>query len=79
MSEKTLDKSKCINGSYGWIVVIITMLVGFVPGSNMAKLVSIAPVISVNFGFDEATLALFGESTAFQSPLSKIWLVSYAQ
>lgn len=29
--------------------------------------------------FDEATLALFDESTAFQSPLSKIWLVSYAQ
>ncbi len=29
--------------------------------------------------FDEATLALFGESTAFQAPLSKIWLVSYAQ
>lgn len=29
--------------------------------------------------FDEATLALFAESTAFQSPLSKIWLVSYAQ
>lgn len=58
MSEKTLDKSKCINGSYGWIVVIITMLVGFVPGSNMAKLVSIAPVISANFGFDEATLGL---------------------
>lgn len=29
--------------------------------------------------FDEATLALFGESTAFQAPLSKIWLLSYAQ
>ena len=29
--------------------------------------------------FDEATLELFDESTAFQSPLSKIWLVSYAQ
>lgn len=29
--------------------------------------------------FDEATLDLFGESTAFQSPLSKIWLLSYAQ
>ncbi len=28
--------------------------------------------------FDEATLELFEESTAFQSPLSKIWLVSFA-
>ena len=29
--------------------------------------------------FDEATLDLFDQSTAFQSPLSKIWLVGYAQ
>ena len=29
--------------------------------------------------FDDATLELFSESTAFQSPLSKIWLVGYAQ
>ena len=29
--------------------------------------------------FDEATLALFDESTAFQSPLSKIWEIGYAQ
>ena len=29
--------------------------------------------------FDEETLDLFAESTAFQSPISKIWLVSYAQ
>ena len=29
--------------------------------------------------FDEATLKLFDESSAFQSPLSKIWLLSYAQ
>lgn len=29
--------------------------------------------------FDEATLELFSQSTAFQSPLSKIWLLSYAQ
>ena len=29
--------------------------------------------------FDDATLELFSESTAFQSPLSKIWLLSFAQ
>ena len=29
--------------------------------------------------FDEKTLALFDESTAFQSPLSEIWEIGYAQ
>ena len=29
--------------------------------------------------FDEETLALFDESTAFQSPLSEIWEIGYAQ
>lgn len=29
--------------------------------------------------FDEASYALFDQSTAFQSPLSKIWLIGYAQ
>lgn len=49
MSEKILDKSKCIDGSYGWIVVLFTMLVGFVPGSNMAKAIALAPVVCENF------------------------------
>lgn len=54
MSEKALDKSKCIDGSYGWIVVLVTMLVGFVPGSNMAKAISLAPVVCMTFGLNEA-------------------------
>lgn len=58
MSEKTLDKSKCIDGSYGWVVVLFTMLVGFVPGSNMAKAISIAPVICQNFMIDSATFGV---------------------
>ena len=49
------DKSKCVDGSYGWIVVVFTMLVGFVPGSNMAKAISIAPIVCQNFMIDEAT------------------------
>ena len=58
MSETSLDKSKCIDGSYGWIVVIFTMLVGFVPGSNMAKAISLAPVVCMQFGINEATFGL---------------------
>lgn len=58
MSEQARDKSKCINGSYGWVVVLFTMLVGFVPGSNMAKAISIAPVICQNFMIDEATFGV---------------------
>lgn len=58
MSEKALDKSKCIDGSYGWVVVLFTMLVGFVPGSNMAKAISLAPVICMNFGIGPDTFGL---------------------
>lgn len=58
MSENTLDKSKCIDGSYGWIVVLITMLVGFIPGSNMAKAISLAPVVCENFGIGPDTFGL---------------------
>ena len=58
MSEKALDKSKCINGSYGWIIVLFTMLVGFVPGSNMAKAIALAPVVCQNFMIDNATFGL---------------------
>ena len=49
MSDQSLDKSKCIDGSYGWVVVLFTMLVGFVPGSNMAKAISLAPIVCMNF------------------------------
>lgn len=55
MSDTALDKSKCINGSYGWAVVLFTMLVGFIPGSNMAKPIALAPVILPHFMIDEAT------------------------
>ena len=58
MSEKALDKSKCINGSYGWVIVLFTMLVGFVPGSNMAKAIALAPVVCQNFMIDNATFGL---------------------
>lgn len=57
MSE-ALDKSKCINGSYGWVIVLFTMLVGFVPGSNMAKAISLAPVVCQNFMIDNATFGV---------------------
>lgn len=58
MSETSLDKSKCIDGSYGWVVVLFTMLVGFVPGSNMAKAISLAPIVCMNFQINEATFGL---------------------
>ena len=58
MSEKALDKSKCINGSYGWVIVLFTMMVGFVPGSNMAKAIALAPVVCQNFMIDNATFGL---------------------
>lgn len=58
MSEMTLDKSKCIDGSYGWVVVLFTMLVGFVPGSNMAKAIALAPVVCQNFMIDPATFGV---------------------
>ena len=54
MSEKALEKSKCVNGGYAWVVVVITMLCGFIPGSNMAKAISLAPVVCMTFGFDTA-------------------------
>ena len=59
MSDQSLDKSKCIDGSYGWVVVLFTMLVGFVPGSNMAKAISLAPIVCMNFQINEATFGLF--------------------
>ena len=52
MSEKA--PSKCINGSYAWIVVVVTMLCGFIPGSNMAKAISLAPIVCMTFGLDSA-------------------------
>lgn len=58
MSDQSLDKSKCIDGSYGWVVVLFTMLVGFVPGSNMAKAISLAPIVCMNFQINEATFGL---------------------
>lgn len=58
MSDQALDKSKCIDGSYGWIVVLFTMLVGFVPGSNMAKAISLAPVVCQTYMINEATFGL---------------------
>ena len=58
MSDQSLDKSKCIDGSYGWVVVLFTMLVGFVPGSNMAKAISLAPLVCMNFQINEATFGL---------------------
>ena len=58
MSDQSLDKSKCIDGSYGWVVVLFTMLVGFVPGSNMAKAISLAPIVCMNFQINEAAFRL---------------------
>lgn len=50
------DKSKCVGGSYGWVIVVVTMLAGFVPASNMAKVTALAPVVMQTFGFDAGTL-----------------------
>ena len=58
MSDKALDKSKCVDGSYAWIVVIVTMLCGFIPGSNMAKAIALAPVVCMTYGFDPATFGV---------------------
>lgn len=48
-----MDKSKCIDGSYGWLIVLVTLLCGFVPGSNMAKFITLVPVFMQAFGIAE--------------------------
>ncbi|MDY5809206.1 MAG: MFS transporter [Coriobacteriales bacterium] len=58
MSDKALDKSKCVDGSYAWIVVVVTMLCGFIPGSNMAKAIALAPVVCMTYGFDPAAFGV---------------------
>ena len=50
------DKTKSAGSAYGWAVVVVTMLAGFVPASNMAKVTSLAPVVSQTFGFNPDVL-----------------------
>lgn len=50
------DKTRSAGSAYGWAVVVVTMLAGFVPASNMAKVTSLAPVVSQTFGFSPDVL-----------------------
>lgn len=55
-------KTKSSASGYGWVIVVITMLAGFTAPINMAKPISIAPVIMEQFGIGPD---LFGWVVAF--------------
>lgn len=49
-------KTKSADSSYGWVILTITMLVGFTAPANMAKVTALAPVVMATYGFDADVL-----------------------
>lgn len=49
-------ESRKIDGGYAWLIMVVTLLCGFVPGSNMAKFIALAPVFIGEFALDPALI-----------------------
>ena len=45
-------------GRYGWVVLAVVWLCGFVAPLNMVKVTALSPVLMASFGIDEALIRL---------------------
>ena len=43
-------------GRYGWVVLAVVWLCGFVAPLNMVKVTALSPVLMASFGIDEALM-----------------------